>query len=63
MIYIIPKFCNRQVRSLRLPAEDVRQQARRRTCVLQVAVNEADSVKLVIPMGGKHKKNTFLKIH
>jgi len=38
---------------------DERQQTRRRTCVPQVAVNEAASVKLVIPEGGKYEKNTL----
>ena len=39
---------------------DERQQTRRRTCVPQVAVNEADSVKLVIPKGGKYRKTHSL---
>jgi len=35
---------------------DERQQTRRTTCVPQVAVNAAASVKLVIPEGGKYEK-------
>jgi len=43
-----------------LPTGDERQQTRRRTCVPQVAVNEAASVKLVIPEGGEYEKNTLV---
>jgi hypothetical protein len=42
---------------------DERQRTRRRTCVPQVAVNEATSVKLAIPEGGKDKKNTLFLVH
>jgi len=42
-VFLTPKYCNRQVRSLRLPAEDDRQQTRRCTCVHQEAVNKAGS--------------------
>jgi hypothetical protein len=38
---------------------DERQQTRRGTCVPQVAVNAAASVKLVIPEGGKYEKSTL----
>ena len=38
---------------------DERQQTSRRTCVPQVAVNEAASVELVIPEGGKYEENTL----
>jgi len=40
-----------------LPIRDDRQQTRKGTCVPQVAVNAAASVKLVIPEGGKYEKN------
>jgi len=38
--------------------EGARRRTRRRTVVLQVYANNADSVKSASPKGGKHEKNS-----
>jgi len=46
-----------------LPAEGARRRTRRRTVVLQVCANNADSVKSASPKGGKHWKMLFNVTH